>query len=72
MEYKDKNGKPVTVYEVYDAKKKLITVTAEFGAADLYVNGKEGQWFKENAALLKLDPRSHPKKEGLTIKKVVP
>jgi len=70
MSYKDKHGKPIVAYEILDAKGKVVTVTASWGDADLYVNGSEGEWFEKNAARLKLNPKEYPPHAELKIRTV--
>lgn len=65
MKYKDKFGKPIPVYEIYEGS-NLVTVTADEAAAELYVLGHKSQHFKPH----KMVEREYPGHPGLRIKKV--
>jgi hypothetical protein len=66
MVYKDKYGQPVDVWEIYDSKGKLVTVTASEEAAELYVLGYQSKYFKPWC----MAPKEYPGHPDLKLKKV--
>ena len=57
--YKDKYGKPVRAYEVWEGK-KLVTVTASEEAAELFVLGEKSKYFDPRKGMVAREYPGHP------------